>query len=73
MNFEVRIRLIDRVCGEKWDKFQTSELHSFSEFVDSEGKPLKNILKHSGVYIVYEDDEPVYVGSAGKGKTLSKI
>jgi len=52
----------------KWEEFQKAEYHLFNEFVDENGKPKKGVLKHVGVYVVYEGDNPIYVGSAGKGK-----
>jgi len=52
----------------KWEEFQKAEYHLFNEFVDENGKPKKGVLKHVGVYVVYEGDKPIYVGSAGKGK-----
>jgi len=53
---------------EKCEAFQKVEYHSFNEFVDGDGKPKKGVLKHIGVYVVYEGDKPIYVGSAGKGE-----
>jgi hypothetical protein len=53
---------------EKWEAFQKAEYHSFNEFIDENGKPRRGVLKHAGVYVIYEGDKPIYVGSAGKGK-----
>ncbi len=64
MKFEDLLNLIK----EKWEAFQKAEYHLFNEFVDENGKPRKGVLKHIGVYVVYEGDKPIYVGSAGKGK-----
>jgi len=64
MNYEDLLSFI----REKWEAFQKSGYHLFSEFVDENGKPKKGVLEHGGVYVVYEGDEPIYVGSAGKGK-----
>ncbi len=53
---------------EKWEEFQKGEYYSFKDFVDENGKLRKDVLKHGGVYVVYEGEKPIYVGSAGKGK-----
>ena len=52
----------------KMEDFQSSKLYSFEEFVDEEYRPKKGVLQYCGAYVIYEGDEPIYVGSAGKGK-----
>lgn len=52
----------------KLEDFQSSKLYSFEEFVDEEYRSKKGVLQYCGAYVIYEGDEPIYVGSAGKGK-----
>lgn len=53
---------------EKCEEFQRTEYHSFKEFINDDYRYRKGIFEHPGVYVIYKDDSPIYVGSAGKGK-----
>src|SRR4030043_143942 len=54
---------------EKWRMLENSEKLLFKDFIQKNWRA-KNIdyLNDPGVYVVYEGDIAVYVGSAGKGK-----
>ena len=64
----MRLEELLSLIREKWEEFSKAELHSFSEFVNENGKPKRGVLNYGGVYMVYEGDEPIYVGSVGNGK-----
>ena len=66
----MRLEELLSLIREKWEEFSKAELHSFSEFVNENGKPKRGVLNYGGVYVVYEGGEPIYVGSAGKGKRV---
>jgi len=55
---------------EKYEEFSKAAFHSFSEFVNENGKLRRGVLNYGGVYVVYEGDEPSYVGSAGRGRRV---
>ena len=66
----MRLEELLSLIREKWEEFSKAELHSFSEFVNENGKPKRGVLNYGGVYVVYEGGEPIYVASAGKGKRV---
>jgi hypothetical protein len=63
-----KLRLLFKLIEEKVEEFQHSEFHSFREFIDERYRPKKGVLQFCGVYVIYEGDKPIYVGSAGKGR-----
>jgi len=55
----------------KLEEFEKAERFSFGDFLYENGKPRKpprRDLKFNGVYVVYEGENPIYVGSTGGGK-----
>jgi len=55
----------------KLREFQKTERFPFGDFLYENGKPRKpprRDLNFSGVYVVYEGERPIYVGSTGGGK-----
>jgi len=65
---KIKLEELLNFVREKYEEFSKAPFHSFSEFVDENGKPRRGVLNYGGVYVVYEGDDPIYVGSAGKGK-----
>lgn len=58
---------------EKWVEFNNSRRLNFKNFVNPKNwRPKPGILGFRGVYVIFEGDIPIYVGSAGKGKHLLK-
>lgn len=55
----------------KLEEFEKAERFPFGDFLYENGKPRrppKRDLNFSGVYVVYEGENPIYVGSTGGGK-----
>lgn len=55
----------------KFEEFEGAPYFSFADFLYEDGswrKPPKHKLDFGGVYVIYEQGKPIYVGSAGKGK-----
>jgi len=56
---------------DKLEEFEKAERFPFGDFLYENGKPRKpprRDLKFNGVYVVYEGEKPIYVGSTGGGK-----
>ena len=58
---------------EKWIEFKHSGRLDFKDFVEQDSwRPISGQLEFKGVYIIFENDTPIYVGSAGKGNHVLK-
>jgi len=57
---------------DKWIKLKNSKSLDFKDFVKDNWGPKRGLLEFIGVYVIYEGNTPIYVGSAGKGKHLLK-
>jgi len=70
MNLDEIIELLKA----KFSEFQSAEKRSFRDFVkyESNFRGRKGVLEYPGCYVIYEGDEPIYVGSAGKGTHVLK-
>ncbi|MFW6111149.1 MAG: hypothetical protein ACOC6H_03840 [Thermoproteota archaeon] len=54
---------------EKWSDFNNAERLDFKDYVKrNPWGPISAQLEYTGVYVVYEGNKPIYVGSAGKGE-----
>jgi hypothetical protein len=64
---------VTELIREKWIEFKHSRRLDFKDFIkqDTWG-PVSGQLEFKGVYVVFEDDNPIYVGSAGKGNHVLK-
>lgn len=52
---------------DKWVELKRASRFHFSDRVDEKGNIQKGLFEFKGVYVIYHNEEPIYVGSAGKG------
>ncbi|MEM2950626.1 MAG: hypothetical protein QXV52_05995 [Nitrososphaeria archaeon] len=70
---ERKIDNLLKIIRSKLLEYQKSESYDFREFIDEKSWRIrKGVLNFPGAYVVFEENEPIYVGSAGKGKHLLK-
>jgi len=71
---------ITEIIEEKWLELGNSKHLKFNDYLEKrisrkgrEGwRTKRGLLDHIGVYVVYEGDKPIYVGSSGKGNNRLK-
>jgi hypothetical protein len=65
---ELELQSLLQLIKEKIEEIQHLNFHSFKELLDEKYRPKKGVLNFCGVYIIYEDNKPIYVGAAGNGR-----
>ena len=62
-----------QLIKDKWAELSNSQFLDFKDFIEkSSWRPQGGKLECIGVYIIYEQRVPIYVGSAGKGNHVLK-
>jgi hypothetical protein len=59
--------ILDRV-RKQVTELETGAYLKFGAVIKENWRARTDVLKHAGVYVIYEKRRPIYVGEAGKGK-----